>query len=136
MSDQEAAEHMEMPKHGEICWNELSTTHPDTCKSFYTELFGWQYGESDNTEMEYTEIKLGDGKQFGGMYKTPSEMEGVPPHWMAYVSVDDIDAALAKAAEIGGNIVVHATDIPGTGRFGVITDPTGAAIALITLKME
>ncbi len=133
MPESAATEHMEMPKHGEICWNELSTSHPDTCKSFYTDLFGWQYSESDSTEMQYTEIKLGNGKQFGGMYKTPPEMEGVPPHWLSYVSVDDIDASLAKATEIGGNIVVPATDIPGTGRFGVITDPTGAAIALITL---
>ena len=135
MSDQATAETMEIPKHGEICWNELSTTHPETCKSFYTELFGWNYSETDSTEMEYTEIKLGDGKQFGGMYKTPPEMEGVPPHWMAYVSVDDIDASLQKATELGGTIVVPATDIPNTGRFGVITDPTGAAIAMITLKM-
>ena len=134
MSEQGAAEHMEMPKHGEICWNELATTHPDTCKAFYSELFGWEYKESGSTEMEYTEMSLANGKQFGGMYKPPKDMEGVQPHWMSYVSVDDIDASLAKAAEIGGNIVVPATDIPGTGRFGVITDPTGAAIAMITLK--
>ena len=136
MSESGTAEHMEMPKHGEICWNELSTSHPDTCKEFYTELFGWEYKESDVPDMEYTEIRRSGGKQFGGMYKTPPEMEGVPPHWMSYVSVDDIDASLAKATEIGGNIVVPATDIPGTGRFGVITDPTGAAIAMITLKFD
>ncbi len=136
MAEQGTAEHMEMPKHGEVCWTELNTTHPDTCKTFYTELFGWQYKESDNPDMEYTEIQLGNGKQFGGLFKTPPEMEGTPPHWMSYVAVDDVDASLTKATEIGGNIIVPATDIPGTGRFGVITDPTGAAIAMITLKFD
>ena len=135
MSDQGTAEHMEMPKHGEVCWTELSTTHPDTCKEFYGELFGWQFKQSDNTDMEYTEFHLEGEKQFGGMYKTPPDMEGFPPHWISYIAVDDIDESIAKATELGGNIVVPATDIPETGRFGVITDPTGAAIALITLKM-
>ncbi len=134
MSEQGTAEHMEMPKHGEICWNELATNDPDVCKSFYTELFGWKYKESDSTEMQYTEMTHDGGKPFGGMYKTTPEMEGVPPHWMSYVAVDDIDASLTKAIELGGNVIVPATDIPDTGRFGVITDPTGAAIAMITLS--
>lgn len=134
MSDQGTAAHMEMPKHGEICWSELSTTDLEACKTFYTGLFGWSYKESDTTDMEYTEIQLDGEKQFGGMYKKPPEMSEVPSHWMSYVSVDDVDASLAKATELGGTIVVPATDIPGTGRFGMITDPTGAAIAMITLK--
>ena len=134
MSEQGTAETMKMPKHGEICWNELSTTDPNACKSFYSDLFGWEYKESDSAGMQYTEMTLEGGKQFGGMYKTPPEMANVPPNWMTYVSVDDIDASLAKASDLGGNIIVPATDIPGTGRFGVITDPTGAAIAMITLS--
>ncbi|NNE98886.1 MAG: VOC family protein [Pyrinomonadaceae bacterium] len=134
MSEQGTAEHMEMPKHGEICWTELSTSDLEAAKSFYSALFGWEYKESDSTEMEYTEIHLGGEKQFGGMYKKPPEMSEVPSHWMSYISVDDIDDSLQKATENGGTVVVPATDIPGTGRFGMITDPTGATIAMITLK--
>ncbi len=133
MADQGAAGQMAMPKHGEICWNELSTTDTEVCKSFYSELFGWKYRESDSTEMQYTEMTQDDGAPFGGMYNQTAEMAGIPPHWMSYIAVDDIDASLVKAEELGGNIVVPATDIPETGRFGVITDPSGAAIAMITL---
>ncbi len=135
MSESAAAEHMEMPKHGEICWTELSTTDLEAAKAFYTALFGWGYKESDNTDMAYTEIQLDGEKQFGGMYKKPPEMSEVPSHWISYVSVDDVDASLEKAVELGGTVAVPAMDIPGTGRFGMITDPTGAAIAMITLKL-
>ena len=134
MSDHAAGGQIAMPKHGEICWSELATTDLEVCKSFYSELFGWKYKESDATEMRYTEMSNGDGETFGGMYNQTGEMAGVPPHWMSYVAVDDVDESLAKAEELGGQVVVPAMDIPETGRFGVITDPSGAAIAMITLS--
>ncbi len=133
---EESAGQFQMPKHGEICWSELSTTNVEGCKSFYSELFGWRYSGGDVPGMGYHEIHLGDGKQFGGIMQKAPELENVPSHWMSYVAVDDIDASLAKAAELGGAIIVPAMDIPNTGRFGVISDPSGAVIAMITLRVQ
>ena len=127
---------MEMHKHGEVCWSELATHQPEECKAFYTELFGWQYKESQAPGMVYTEISRDGEKQFGGLYKPTPEMGDVPSHWISYVAVDDIDASLQKASELGGTVLVPATDIPNTGRFGIISDPSGASIAMITLKFE
>ena len=53
--------------------------------------------------MDYLEIHLDGSKQFGGMYKKPPEMSEVPSHWMSYVAVEDVDASLEKAIELGGN---------------------------------
>ncbi len=125
-----AAEQFVMPKHGEICWSELSTTDVEGCKRFYSDMFGWTYSGG----ADYQEIHLGGGKQFGGIMQKASELENVPSHWMSYVSVDDIDASMAKAVELGGSVVVPVMDIPKTGRFGVISDPSGAVIAMITLS--
>ncbi len=124
------AEKFVMPKHGEVCWAELSTSDVEGCKHFYGDMFGWTFSGGN----EYQEIHLAGGKQFGGIMQKAPELENIPSHWMSYVSVDDIDASLAKATELGGNIVVPAMDIPGTGRFGVIADPSGAMIAMITLN--
>ncbi|HET9235574.1 MAG TPA: VOC family protein [Candidatus Eisenbacteria bacterium] len=56
---------------------------------------------------------------------------GTPPHWLPYVSVDDPDATMARAKKHGGKAHVEPMDIPGLGRFGVLEDPTGAALAVM-----
>lgn len=133
-----AAEQTAMPKHGEFCWNDLATTNVEACKKFYGELLGWQFKETNQTGMAYTEFSA-DGKNFvGGIWQTDqcgeTAGEMPPPHWMTYIAVDDVDASAAKVAELGGSVCVPPTDIPNTGRFAVINDPTGATISLLTLK--
>jgi predicted enzyme related to lactoylglutathione lyase len=56
---------------------------------------------------------------------------GVKPSWQVYFEVDDCDAAVAAAAREGGAVAVPATDIPGVGRFAILTDPAGAPFAVI-----
>ena len=56
---------------------------------------------------------------------------GAPPHWLAYVSVPNIDDSLKQAEELGGKILAPAMDMENVGRMAVIADPQGAAIALL-----
>ena len=130
-----------MPANGSFCWNELSTTDDEAAIRFYKGLLGWEVKKSDAAACEgsdappvvYNEIVV-DGKHVGGIFKMGPEFGQTPSHWMAYVAVEDVDAKAAQVAELGGKVCVPPTDIPGTGRFCVINDPTGAAISLITLK--
>lgn len=131
-----------MPANGSFCWNELSTTDDDAAIKFYTELLGWEIKKSEaNASCEgseapplvYNEIVVG-GQHLGGIYKMGAEFGGAPSHWMAYVAVDDVDAKAKQVTELGGSVCVPPTDIPNTGRFCVVNDPTGATISLITLK--
>ncbi|MDP6805608.1 MAG: hypothetical protein QF902_09805 [Rhodospirillales bacterium] len=52
---------------------------------------------------------------------------------MAYVSVTNVDATAAEVEKLGGQVRLPPRDIPGVGRFCVITDPTGAWMSLLTL---
>jgi predicted enzyme related to lactoylglutathione lyase len=131
-----------MPANGSFCWNELSTTDSDAAINFYTTLLGWEIKKSDAAAacegseappMVYNEIVVG-GQHVGGIYKMGPEHGGAPSHWMPYVAVEDVDAKAAQVAELGGKVCVPPTDIPNTGRFCVINDPTGATISLITLR--
>ena len=123
-----------MPPHGIFCWNELSTNNVAAAKTFYSELLGWKLHESDAASMNYIEIEAA-GQRIGGMYQQSPETGGpMPPHWMAYVAVDNVDAVAAHVAELGGKVFVGPMDIPKVGRFAVINDPTGAAISLIKLS--
>lgn len=120
--------------HGTFCWNELGSKDLEAAKKFYSELLGWKLSVSTAAGMNYTEISAGD-EHIGGMYQLTEECGGADAksHWMSYVAVDDVDAAAARTAELGGTVCVPPTDIPNVGRFCVITDPTGASISLINL---
>lgn len=139
MSERATQEQMQMPKHGEFCWTEIATTDLEACKNFYAELFGWNFKDNDipEIEMDYKQFGTVEGREFGGMFKMQPEMYGgtVPPaHFMNYIAVDDVDASVEKAKELGGTPVGEPVDIPQVGRMSVIKDPTGATFALLTLK--
>jgi len=104
---------------------ELVTTDVAKAKTFYTGLFDWQLEEVPG--MDYTLIKVGTGTG-GGIMKTVEPDS--PSSWLAYVLVDDAVVATVKARELGATICKEVTEIPGIGWFSVITDPTGATLAL------
>jgi uncharacterized protein len=104
---------------------ELMTNDVAKAKGFYTALFDWKLEEIPG--MDYTLIKVGEGTG-GGMMKNP--MPDAPSFWLAYVLVADAVAATEKAKSLGATICKEVTEIPGIGWFSVITDPTGATLAL------
>jgi predicted enzyme related to lactoylglutathione lyase len=81
--------------------------------------------------MAYTMIKVGEGTG-GGIMKNP--MPNAGSMWVAYVEVDDVQAATAKAKSLGGKVMKDVTDIKGMGSFSIITDPTGAMLGLWQTK--
>jgi predicted enzyme related to lactoylglutathione lyase len=121
----------EKPAHGTFCWNELVTRDMEGASKFYTELLGWKAVDGSMTEMPYTLLKAGE-KDAGGMMNMPPDVPNeVPAHWMAYITVDDVDAAAKKVAELGGEVFHGPQDIPEVGRFCIIKDPTGAVVSLM-----
>jgi len=116
---------------GALCWAELDTTDTDSAGRLYTSLFGWgtKGGGQAANQTEYIEWQLG-GTSIGGMMKIPKEWGPVPPSWLIYFAVTDVDAAAKKAGELGGGTMVPPTDIHGSGRFSVLQDPQGAVFAV------
>ena len=103
MSDQEKPD---LSAH-RFCWNECMTTDVDAAKSFYSQLFGWTFETMTMGHGDYHFFKRpGDENPQGGMMQMPPEAAGAPSHWMAYVSVDDVDASVKKAQELGGTVIV------------------------------
>ena len=119
------------PAPGRFVWHDLMTTDPARALPFYAALFGWR---SDTRPMEgvgdYTMFHLGD-EPLGGMVPL-DPAHGVASHWISYVTVASVDAACARATELGGTVGVPPTDIPGVGRFAVVGDPTGAYVSPFT----
>lgn len=121
------------PKTGTFCWTELVTPDVDKAKRFYTELIGWTTSEMPMGEGgTYTMLHPpGTDEPVGGIMAMEGEQwEGIPPHWMPYILVEDVDASARRVVELGGKVKVEPMDIPNIGRFCVIADPTGAVISL------
>ena len=96
-------------------------------------MFGWTPNDLDMEGMSYTEWKLGD-KPVAGMMTMPDMVPAeVPAHWLVYFGVDDTDASVSKATELGATTLVPPTDIP-PGRFAVLADPDGAVFAVIKMQ--
>jgi hypothetical protein len=111
---------------------ELNTQDVDKSKNFYGQLFDWKLEDvpmGDGTD--YTMIRVGTGTS-GGMLKNP--MPGAPSMWLAYVIVDDIAAATARAKSLGATILRDVTEAMGMGWLSIIMDPTGAVLGLWQAK--
>jgi len=141
MSENTAAEQaIEMPQHSEFCWTEIATDNLEACKTFYTEVFGWQLKKScavDTEDFEYIEFGTNVEKQIGGMFEMKPEFYGgeqPKPHMNIYVAVDNVDETASRAFELGGTILRPPMDVPGVGRMCQIQDPTGARFFVITPK--
>ena len=119
-----------MKKHGAFSWNELMTTDIEVAKSFYAQMFNWQF-EGVQSDMPYTMAKV-NNQEAAGLMPMPPEASGMPPMWGAYVTVDDVEASAKQAEVLGGKILLEPRDIPDVGRFCVISDPQGAALSIIT----
>jgi uncharacterized protein len=113
---------------GTFCWVDLQTTDSTDAKAFYTGLFGWEAEDMPAGEAGiYTMLRL-DGDDVCAINEMDAAQreQGVPPHWLSYVSVEDADATAARTGELGGTAYGGAFDVLEAGRMAIIGDPAGA----------
>lgn len=119
-----------MKQHGTFSWNELMTTDINSAKTFYAKLFNWEM-EDLPMDQPYTLAKVG-GNEVAGLMPMPPGEENMPAMWGGYVTVDDIEASMQHAQDLGGKVLLEPREIPDLGRFGVIADPQGAPLSMIS----
>jgi uncharacterized protein len=121
-----------MSETNKFCWNELNAKDAAGCKKYYGAVFGWTAHDQAFGPTTYTIFKKGD-QDVAGMLQMTAEWEGVKPHWMPYIAVDDCDAYAQKIKDAGGTVCVPPTDI-SVGRFAVVGDPDGSYFSIIKLN--
>lgn len=119
-------------------WNELMTADVEAAKSFYSAVFGWTYADQDMGDAGiYTVIEGGDNDGLGGiMARVPDLGDEIPDNWSVYFFVEDADAVVAMAGELGGQTLVPPFPIPGVGRTAVLMDPQGGTLCLLEPDMS
>lgn len=113
-------------------WHELNTWEPETALAFYRRTLGWEFEQSPLPGGEGFWLARKDGKPVGAVYElTAPDHEGIPSHWMTYLSVPDVEQAEADTTKAGGEILRPMMAIPGVGKLSVVTDGSGALVGLI-----
>jgi uncharacterized protein len=115
---------------GAFSWSELMTTDPAAAKAFYTKLFDWGTRDMQMPSGTYTTCQVGEDS-VGGIMKIPAEATGMPPAWGVYVTVEDVDATIRQAEQLGGSLIMPPMEIDGVGRMAVLKDPQGATFSVI-----
>jgi predicted enzyme related to lactoylglutathione lyase len=106
---------------GTPCWFDLMTTDLEAARTFYGDLFGWQF-DIGPEETGYYSVALVDGKAVGGIFTMAVDH---PPVWTTYLATGDADATADAAVRAGGTIAQPTMDVMDLGRMTIIQDPTG-----------
>ena len=112
-------------------WFELNTKSYDGAADFYRRVFGWTTEVmSDTPEFRYT-VAVNSGDNLAGIMDATGFLPPeVPSHWGVYFGVPNTDAALASVVDLGGSVIMPATDTP-YGRIAAVADPTGATFRVM-----
>lgn len=116
---------------GSVTWNELLTNDLQKAEDFFTKLLGWEVKEGPFPGYRIPHVK---GRANGGMMLMGEGFGGMPPMWIVYFSVEDIDAVVAKVPTLGGKVRQGVAEAPGVGRFAVIEDPAGGVSTMMQVN--
>ena len=103
---------------------EIGTRRSDQANKFYSTLFGWDIRSHGPALM----IATGCAEGIQGNISQP---ETEPKNYVTiYVQVNDIAASLKQVEELGGKVLVPASEVPGMGHFAWFVDLDDNAIGL------
>jgi predicted enzyme related to lactoylglutathione lyase len=111
---------------GTPCWIDLMTTDAEAARSFYGELFGWQFQIGGEETGFYALASLED-KNVAGVGSMQMEH---PPVWTTYLATADADASSDEAVRAGGTLIAPAMDVMDFGRMAIVQDPTSGTFGL------
>ena len=116
---------------GRIGWQDLTVENAEQVRDFYSAVVGWKteplsMGDYD----DYVMLSPDEQAGIAGVCHARGVNARIPPQWMIYINVEDLDASVARVTELGGKIVDGPRAL-GEGRFCVIRDPAGAVCGLI-----
>jgi predicted enzyme related to lactoylglutathione lyase len=116
---------------GTFSYAELVTTDAASARAFYTGLFGWEVDEIPMGEHgSYYMFRRGPHVTAAMHQMGPEQAAAFPPNWGSYVTVASVDESAARAAELGGAVLMAPFDVMDAGRMAVVRDPTGAVFSL------
>lgn len=118
------------PALGTIAWQDLTVKPTEKVRDFYEKVVGWTPQAVDCGRYDdYNMMVKGVDHPIAGICHARGVNANLPPQWLLYVVVDDVDRRAKLCQKLGGKILHGPRDLGG-GRFCAIEDPAGAVIGL------
>jgi len=120
------------PAPGTIAWADLTVADADGVRDFYAQVTGWtpQALAMKGGYDDYVMNAPGSGQAVAGICHARGPNADIPPQWVMYIIVSDLDASLAECTARGGAVINGPKSMGGTARYAMIRDPAGAVAAL------
>lgn len=116
---------------GGISWADLTVGNAGEVRDFYAAVVGWTVSELDmGGYADYCMNAAESGETKAGICHARGVNAELPPQWLVYITVEDLDESLRRCVEMGGKIRVEPRGGCEEGRYCVIEDPAGAVAAL------
>jgi len=116
---------------GMIAWTDLTVPDAEGLKAFYSRVVGWETQGVDMGGYEdFNMIPPGGGDPVAGVCHARGTNEGLPPVWLVYIVVEDLEASLSACRDEGGDVLVGPKGMGPGSAYAVIRDPAGAVVAL------
>jgi predicted enzyme related to lactoylglutathione lyase len=116
---------------GSIGWIDLTVANADAVRDFYQDVTGWTVSPVDmGGYSDYCMNEPASGVSVAGACHARGSNANLPPQWLIYIVVADLEKSMQGCVELGGTVLSPPRRYAGQGRFGVVRDPGGAAAAL------
>lgn len=113
-----------------MAWLDLSVTNADEVKDFYQKVVGWQDIAVDMGDYQDYAMKPADSEEpVAGICHAKGCNIDVPPAWLPYFLVENIETAVSDVKQLGGEMVTEVKSM-GKDKYAMIKDPGGAVCAL------
>lgn len=124
---------MEKKKPGTILWHDLSVPNADAVSDFYQQVIGWEKTGLSMGDYDDYVMQVPDGDQATGtigVCHAKGTNSYIPPYWMVYVAVENLDKSLEQCTAHGGKVVGGKRKMGEDGWYCLIQDPAGAYMML------
>ena len=122
----------EVPPFGVVAWTDLTVSDAETVRDFYKAVVGWEAVPVPmGAYADYQMNAAGTDQPVAGVCHARGVNADLPPQWLLYVTVPDIDASIRACTDGGGSVIAGPRGMGAYGRFCVIRDPAGAVMALL-----
>ncbi len=121
----------EKPVVGSVTWRDLTIEHASQLQEFYQRVIGWEVDAAQQDGYDDYVMSDVDGEPVAGICHARGPNAELPPQWLIYITVADLDESMRQCLALGGQIVCPPRDMGGYGATCVIRDPVGAVAALI-----
>lgn len=116
---------------GRFIWFDLASEDPDGARAFYGAVFGWRFQPVPGARADYALIDNGS-ERIGGLFRQARPPQArVGSRWLSLISVPDPEHSARVVQQLGGQVLVAPTPVPGRGTHALFRDPQGAVFGVL-----